>query len=100
MKPLHVILLVAVIILGCLALTNPNEAQYRGHVQESEGILGTLGLGLADLLSQDASKGIHRENYLIASKFYVGGDGLLPRQDLAWGMAGKFWDIERERTRK
>lgn len=94
MKLRYVAFLVLFIIAVGLALTNPNESQYRAHVQEREGLLGTLGLGLADLLSKDASKGIHRENYFIASKFYVGGDGLLPRQDLAWGLGGKFWEIE------
>jgi hypothetical protein len=24
----------------------------------------------------------------------VGGDGILPRSDMAWGIAGKFFDIE------
>lgn len=97
MKLRYVALVVLVLIAAGLAITNPNENQYRAHVQEREGLLGTLGLGLADLLSKDASKGIHRDNYFIASKFYIGGDGLLPRQDLAWGVGGKFWEIEQPR---
>lgn len=97
MKPLNVVLLIAALVLGGLAFTNPDEAQYRAHIQEQQGLLGSLGLGLADLLSKDARQGIHRENWFIASKFYTGGDGLLPRQDLAWGVAGKFCDIQRKR---
>lgn len=97
MKLRYVALLILLVIAAGLALTNPNESQYRAHVQEREGLLGTLGLGLADLLSKDASKGIHRDNYFVASKFYVGGDGVLPRQDLAWGVGGKFWEIEQRR---
>ncbi len=97
MKLRYVALLILLVIAAGLALTNPNESQYRAHVQEREGLLGTLGLGLADLLSKDASKGIHRDNYFVASKFYVGGDGVLPRQDLAWGIGGKFWEIEQRR---
>ncbi len=97
MKLRYVALLVLALITAGLALTNPNESQYRAHIQERDGLLGTLGLGLADLLSKDASKGIHRDNYFVASKFYIGGDGLLPRQDLAWGIGGKFWQIEPRR---
>jgi len=90
-----VLLIVAVIILGGLAFTNPTAAQYRAHIQETEGLMGTLGLGLADLLAADSDKGIHRESFGVCSKFYLGGDGVLPRQDLAWGMAGHFWEIEK-----
>ena len=85
-------MIVAAVIVGALALTNPNEAEYRGHIQERQGILGALGIGLVDILS-NGNRGIHRDNYLLFSKFYVGGDGILPRQDLAWGVAGKFFEI-------
>lgn len=87
------------IIIGLLAITNPTEGQYRAHVQEQQGIFGTLGLGLADLLSKDSTKGIHRENYLLFSRFYVGGDGILPKQELGWGMAGHIFDVKDARRR-
>lgn len=82
------------IIAGLLAFTNPDEVQYRAYIQQREGIVGVLGMGLMDLLSTSGNKGIHQANYIVFSKFYVGGDGLLPRQDLAWGIAGKFIDIQ------
>ncbi len=84
-------LIVAVLLL---AFTYPNESQFRAHIQEREGITGWIGLKMADLLSTGPQSGIHRENYLIASRFYIGGDGLLPREDLAWGVAGKFVEIK------
>jgi len=82
------------VTLAFLAFTNPTENQFRAHVQVRDGIGGWLGLKLADLLSTGPRAGIHRENYGIASRFYIGGDGVLPRKDLAWGIAGKFIDIE------
>ncbi len=94
---MKVTVLLLLVIVGLLAFTNPSESQYRAHIKEREGIVGTLGLGLADLLSKDSTKGIHRDNYIVFSKFYAGGDGILPRQDLAWGIAGKFVDIEVEK---
>jgi len=99
MKVTFVLLLV---IVALLAITNPNVSQYRAHIQERDGIVGTLGLGLADLLSKDGAKGVgvHRQNFVVFSKFYAGGDGILPRQDLAWGVAGKFIDIEIEKERR
>ncbi|MDB6138396.1 MAG: hypothetical protein JWO94_1468 [Verrucomicrobiaceae bacterium] len=91
--------LLLLVILALLAFTNPNESQYRAHIQERQGVFGVLGLGLADLLSKDSGKGIHRENYVVFRKFYAGGDGILPRQDLAWGVAGSFIDIDLEKKK-
>lgn len=76
-------------IVALLAATNPDEADFREHVREKDGIAGSLGLALTDLLS-GGKGGIRRENYLVASRFYLGGDGVIPRQDLAWGIAGRF----------
>lgn len=81
------------IVVVLLALTNPNEADFREHVREKSGIAGTLGMALTDLLS-GGKGGIRRDNYIVASRFYIGGDGLLPRQDLAWGIAGMFFDSD------
>lgn len=97
-------LIILVVVAAALALTNPSEADFRAHIQERQGIFGTLGLALTDLLSADSRKGVHRENYILFSKFYIGGDGILPRQDLGWGIAGKcfekeFPEDERERKR-
>ncbi|MBL9115991.1 MAG: hypothetical protein JNJ83_13370 [Verrucomicrobiaceae bacterium] len=84
------------IILVLLFVTNPSVDQYRGYIKERQGLAGSLGLLAVDVLStSDAKgKGIHRDNYWLFSKFYLGGDGLLPRQDLAWGAVGRFWEIK------
>lgn len=75
------------IVIGALAVTNPNEADFRDHVREKEGLSGTIGMAVTDLISG----GVHRDNYWIASKFYLGGDGVIPRQELGWGMAGQIF---------
>lgn len=86
------------VVLVMMAVTNPTVEQFRGHIREREGLAGTLGLLAADLLTLPAESGkkggIQRENFVFFSRFYLGGDGLLPRQDVAWGALGKFWDIE------
>lgn len=66
-------LLIAVAV--ALAVLNPSAA-----------------MAVMDLLSLDKKGGIRRENFIVASRFYLGGDGLLPREDLAWGIAGFFID--------
>jgi hypothetical protein len=81
------------ILVVLLVFTNPSEADFREHVREKSGIAGTLGLALTDLLS-GGKGGIQRDNYIIASRFFIGGDGLIPRQDLAWGIAGVFFDSD------
>lgn len=73
-----------------LAITNPSEADFREHVRKKEGVTGTVGMAVADLLSGGKKGGINRDNYLVASRFYLGGDGILPREDIAWGIAGFF----------
>lgn len=86
-------LLVIAALIG-LAFTNPNENEFRTHMQQKHGIAGTLGLKVASIFSAGASNGVSRDNYIVCSRYYVGGDGILPRTDLAWGIAGKFFDIE------
>lgn len=85
------LVVVAGIIVALLAFTNPNQADFREHVRERDGIAGTVGLVLTDLLS-GGTGGIRRDNYLVASRFYLGGDGVIPRQHLAWGIAGMFFE--------
>lgn len=77
-------------IAVALAITNPSEADFREHVRKKEGVAGTAAMAVMDLLSLDKKGGIRRDNYFIASRFYAGGDGLLPREELAWGIAGQF----------
>ena len=83
--------------LAVLAYLNPTETEFRAHLRKEQGIAATLGLALTDLLSTGPKGGIQRENFFICSRFYIGGDGVLPRQDLAWGVAGKFFDISEKK---
>ena len=84
------ILLLLIVVAGALALTNPNEADYREHIRQKEGLAGTVGMAVADLVSGGKKGGIQRENFIVASRFYMGGDGVLPRENLAWGIARQF----------
>lgn len=77
-----------------LALTNPNEADFRSYMQQKHGIAGSLSLKVAAIFSAGTSTGVSRDNYIICSRYYIGGDGILPRTDLAWAVAGKFFDID------
>lgn len=88
-------ILILIIATVGLALTNPSEAEFREHVRQKAGIAGTVGLAVADMVSGGKQGAIQRQNYIVASKFYVGGDGVLPREDLAWGVAGKFIEIKK-----
>jgi hypothetical protein len=88
------LLLILLIVVVALALTNPNEADYREHVRQKEGLAGSVGLVVADLLASGPKGGVRRENYLLASRFYLGGGGLLPEETLAWGVANQFIETE------
>ncbi len=88
------LLLLTIVAIG-LAVTNPNEASYREYIRQKEGLPGTVGLAVADLVSGTKKGGVQRDNYIVASKFYIGGDGILPREDIAWGVAGKFIEIKK-----
>ncbi len=89
---LIIFLLIALLVI--LALTNPNEAEFRSHMQQKHGIAGTLSLKVASIFSAGTGTGVHRDNYFLFSRYYIGGDGILPRSDLAWGIGGKFYEIE------
>jgi hypothetical protein len=97
MKVSRMLSIVLAVGVAGLVMTNPNEADFREHVRVKEGLAGTIGMVAADLLSGGKGGGIQRDNYLVASRFYIGGNGILPRQDVAWGVAGKFFEIEGER---
>ncbi len=91
MRLLFILLIIIAVALG---FTNPTENDFRAYMQQKHGIAGTLSLKVASIFSAGTSTGVHRENYGVCSRFYVGGDGILPRTDLAWGVAGKFIEIE------
>ena len=83
-------MLILVFVVGALALTNPKEADYREHIRQKEGLAGTVGMAVADLISGGKKGGIQRKDFIIASRFYMGGDGVLPRENLAWGIGKQF----------
>jgi hypothetical protein len=91
---LIIFLLISLIVV--LALTNPNEAEFRSYMQQKHGIAGSLSLKVAAIFSAGTSTGVSRDNYVVCSRYYIGGDGILPRTDLAWGVAGKFFDIDED----
>jgi len=88
-------LILLILAAAGLFLTNPSEADYREHIRQNEGLAGTVGLAVADLVSGDKKGGIQRDNFIVASKFYIGGDGVLPREDVAWGIARQFIEIKK-----
>jgi hypothetical protein len=66
-------MLILVFVVGALALTNPKEADYREHIRQKEGLAGTVGMAVADLISGGKKGGIQRKDFIIASRFYMGG---------------------------
>ncbi|MFM7605550.1 MAG: hypothetical protein ACKO8Z_10170 [Prosthecobacter sp.] len=86
------ILFILISAMAALAALNPSEEDYREHVRKKKGVSGSAALALMDLLSFDKKGSIRRQNFLIASRFYLDGDGLLPRENRAWGIAGLFID--------
>lgn len=93
---MRLIVFLLISLLVVLAFTNPNEADFRSHMQQRHGIAGSLSLKVAAIFSAGTGSGVHRENYFVFSRYYIGGDGILPRTDLAWGVGGKFFDIDEE----
>lgn len=91
---MRLIIFLLISLFVVLALTNPNETEFRAHMQKKHGIAGSLSLKVASIFSAGTSTGVSRDNYIILSRYYIGGDGILPRTDMAWGVAGKFFDIE------
>jgi hypothetical protein len=94
---MRLIIFLLVALLVVLALTNPNEAEFRTHMQQKYGIAGSVGLKVAAIFSAGTSTGVSRDNYIFFSRYYIGGDGILPRTDLAWGVGGTFFDLEEGR---
>lgn len=91
---MRLIVFLVIALLVILALTNPNEAEFRSYMQQKHGIAGTLSLKVASIFSAGTGTGVHRDNYFLFSRYYIGGGGILPRSDLAWGVGGKFYEIE------
>ncbi|MBN8417632.1 MAG: hypothetical protein J0L73_01805 [Verrucomicrobia bacterium] len=93
---MRLILFLLISLTVVLAFTNPNENEFRTYMQQKHGIAGSLSLKVAAIFSAGTSTGVSRDNYIVCSRYYIGGDGILPRTDLAWGVAGKFFDINED----
>jgi len=91
---MRLIIFLLISLFVVLALTNPNEVEFRSYMQQKHGIAGSLSLKVAAIFSAGTSTGVSRDNYVVCSRYYIGGDGILPRTELAWGVAGKFFDID------
>jgi hypothetical protein len=91
---MRLILFLLISLTVVLALTNPNETEFRSYMQQKHGIAGSLSLKVASIFSAGTGTGVSRDNYIIFSRYYIGGDGILPRTDLAWAVGGKFFDID------
>ena len=70
------------------------------YVSAKHGIAGSLSLKVASIFSAGTHSGVSRDNYILFSRYYIGGEGILPRTDLAWGVAGKFYDIDENGGRR
>ncbi len=93
---MRLILFLLISLTVVLAFTNPNESEFRAYMQQKHGIAGSLSLKVASIFSAGTSTGVSRDNYIVCSRYYIGGDGILPRVDLAWGVGGKFFDIKED----
>jgi hypothetical protein len=91
---MRLILFLLISLTVVLALTNPNETEFRSYMQQKHGIAGSLSLKVASIFSAGTGTGVTRDNYILFSRYYIGGDGILPRTDLAWAVGGKFFDID------
>jgi hypothetical protein len=91
---MRLILFLLISLTVVLALTNPNETEFRSYMQQKHGIAGSLSLKVASIFSAGTGTGVSRDNYILFSRYYIGGDGILPRTDLAWAVGGKFFDID------
>ena len=79
MKKLLIILILLAGVLVVLAVSNPDESDFREWYVEEHGFGGAL-----------VSIAVNRENRIFYSTYSIGGNGLIKKRTLAYGIAGAF----------
>lgn len=79
MKKLVIILILLGGVLASLAVSNPDESDFREWFIEEHGIGGAV-----------ASLAVQRENNVFFSTYSIGGHALIKKRTLAYGIAGTF----------
>lgn len=90
-------LFILIAAAGALFFTNPDEAKFREHVKQKAGLVGTAGMAALDAVTGGKDGAIKRDNFFVASKFYMGGDGVIPRVELGWGVAGMIIEADKKK---
>ena len=79
MKKLVIILILLAGGLVALAVSNPDESDFREWYVEEHGFGGAL-----------VSLAVQRENRVFFSTYSIGGQALIKKRTLAYGIAGVF----------
>jgi len=80
MKKLVIILILLAGGLVALAVSNPDESDFREWYIEEHGFGGAL-----------VSLAVQRENRVFFSTYSIGGQALIKKRTLAYGIAGTFF---------
>ena len=80
MKKLVIILILLAGGLVALAVSNPDESDFREWYVEEHGFGGAL-----------VSLAVQRENRVFFSTYSIGGQALIKKRTLAYGIAGTFF---------
>ena len=83
MKKLVIILILLAVTLVFLAVSNPDESDFREWYVEKHGLAGAL-----------VTVAVKRENQIFFSTYNLGGDGLLKKRTVARGFAGMLFEVE------
>ena len=79
MKKLVIILILLAGVFVFLAVSNPDESDFREWYVEEHGFGGAL-----------VSIAVNRENRIFYSTYSIGGNGLIKKRTLSYGIAGGF----------
>ena len=80
MKKLVIILILLAGVFVFLAISNPDESDFREWYVEEHGFGGAL-----------VSIAVNRENRIFYSTYSIGGKALIKKRTLAYGIAGTFF---------
>ena len=83
MKNFLIVLILLGGVLVSLAISNPDESDFREWYVEQHGIGGAL-LSIA----------VDRENSVFFSTYSIGGKALIKKRTIAYGVAGTFIKVE------